>query len=64
MLPHQKKILIVLIYLVTLFIESCKYCYELMEDGGSILTLTYYGAGTGNASLQRYGSCKVSIRGL
>ena len=26
------------------FTESCKYCYELMNDGGSILTLTYYGA--------------------
>ena len=26
------------------FTESCKFCYELMEDGGSILTLTYYGA--------------------
>ncbi len=25
------------------FTESCKYCYELMNDGGSILTLTYYG---------------------
>ena len=26
------------------FTESCKYCYDLMDDGGSILTLTYYGA--------------------
>ena len=26
------------------FTESCKYCYDLMNDGGSILTLTYYGA--------------------
>ena len=26
------------------FTESCKYCYELMDNGGSILTLTYYGA--------------------
>lgn len=26
------------------FTESCKYCYDLMDEGGSILTLTYYGA--------------------
>ena len=26
------------------FTESCKYCYDLMDNGGSILTLTYYGA--------------------
>jgi len=26
------------------FTESCKYCYDLMDEGGSIITLTYYGA--------------------
>ena len=26
------------------FTESCKYCYDLMNEGGSIITLTYYGA--------------------
>ncbi len=26
------------------FTESCKNCYDLMGEGGSILTLTYYGA--------------------
>ena len=26
------------------FTESCKYCYDLMDNGGSLLSLTYYGA--------------------
>ena len=26
------------------FTESCRYCYDLMNNGGSVVTLTYYGA--------------------
>lgn len=39
------------------FIEACKYASPIMNEGGSIVTLTYM-ARTGFAKLQYYGGCQ------
>ena len=49
-------------FLVILLRTLCQRVANLMSEGGQILTLSYLGGRESNASLQRYGDCKIGFR--